>query len=241
MAPSGILLDNSCVTDSLTSTAMLISGTKLESDMDPVVASLISRLMFEAIEFIRTNPMGVKLVTEVTPPSQQQQQQQLSGNYRRHLRWSSLNSMLKELLVQDGTLWACQQLAALTRTPTQQLAEYEGADGLDLDLVETETETEKVEVESEVEVEVESESGQVKDSKAPSKQKDSKEKDSSSTGFRYKPISPISRMNRSQLESMGRGGQVIRIQSLQAHTTTIVSSEGEAEQSDILFEPADIE
>ena len=199
--------------------------------------------MFEAIEFIRTNPMGVKLVTEVTPPSQQQQQQQLSGNYRRHLRWSSLNSMLKELLVQDGTLWACQQLAALTRTPTQKITEYEGADGLDLDLVETETETEteKVEVESEVEVEVESESGQVKDSKAPSKQKDSKEKDSSSTGFRYKPISPISRMNRSQLESMGRGGQVIRIQSLQAHTTTIVSSEGEAEQSDILFEPADIE
>ncbi len=108
MAPSGILLDNSCVTDSLTSTAMIISGTKLESDMDPVVASLISRLMFEAIEFIRTNPMGVKLMTEVTPPSQQQQQQ-LSGNYRRHLRWSSLNSMLKELLVQDGTLWALGQ------------------------------------------------------------------------------------------------------------------------------------
>ena len=69
--------------------------------------------------------MGVKLVTEVTSPSQQQQ---LCGNYRRHLRLSSLNSMLKELLVQDGTLWACQQLAALTRTRTQQLTEHEGDD-----------------------------------------------------------------------------------------------------------------
>ena len=36
--------------------------------------------------------------------------------------------MLKELLVQDGTLWACQQFAALTRTRTQQLTEHEGDD-----------------------------------------------------------------------------------------------------------------